>query len=244
MVELPTKRKEIVEADPKLLLLYGLPKCGKSTIVADLPNALHLDLEPNGTDYVPSMSFKISSLEDILKVAEAIHSGKYNYDFVIVDTITELEDMCLPLAARKYRATSMGKNWNGNDVRTLASGGGYLYLRKAFMEVLSEIQRWAPYIILVGHLKEKIVDKNGTEVNIGEIDLIGKDKALVSARADAIGYVFRKDNLTNISFNNASEDVICGSRIQRIAGKIITVAESNDKGELSFDWTKIYSFLK
>lgn len=246
MITLPTKRSEIQFVDPGLLLIYGPAKIGKTTITADLPNALHLNLEPRGTNYVNAMSYDINTMQDIVNVDEAMKSGQYKYDFVVVDTITQLEELCLPYAAKLYKSSAQGKNWDGTDVKTLASGSGYLWLRKAFVEILDVIKTWAPHIVLIGHLKDKIVDKRGTELSVSEIDLTGKIKNIVSADADAIGYVFRKDHETCISFNNSKDDVVCGSRIKHLANRVFTVATSNPDDvteDLIINWSEIYTFI-
>jgi GTPase SAR1 family protein len=243
MVELPTQKSEIKEVDPKLLIIYGLPKCGKSTLTASLPNALHLQLDKRGADYISAMSYPINSLQDIANVDEAIKSGKYNYTFTIIDTVTELEDLVLPYAAQLYKSTIQGRNWTGTDVKTLPNGSGYLFLRQAFAEIINLISSWSPYTILLGHVKEKMIDKRGTEVSVVDLDLTGKLKSSVSGNADAIGYLYRKDNQTLISFNNSTESVVCGSRIRRLSNKTIPVIEEIN-GELQFNWSEIYTFLK
>ncbi len=45
MIELPTERKKVENYNPKLIILFGLPKSGKSSIVASLDSNLIIDLE-------------------------------------------------------------------------------------------------------------------------------------------------------------------------------------------------------
>ena len=40
---LPTVKTEIKSQDPKNLILFGLPKVGKTTALAELPNCLIVD---------------------------------------------------------------------------------------------------------------------------------------------------------------------------------------------------------
>lgn len=243
MIELPTQKSEIKELDPKRLIIYSLPKVGKTTATAALPNALHLLLDPRGADYVSAMSYPITTLQDIADVNEAMQSGKYKYTFTILDTVTELEDLVLPYAAQIYKNTAQGKNWTGSDIRTLPNGAGYQFLRMAFTEILDLICTWSQYTIILGHVKDKMIEKKGTEINVSELDLTGKIKSMVSANADAIGYLYRKGKETLLSFDNSSDNVICGSRIRRLANKTIPlITDVND--ELKIDWSEIYTFLK
>jgi hypothetical protein len=185
------------------------------------------------------MKIKISSLKELLDAGKAIKEANNPYKYVTIDTVTALEDMVMPLAIKLYKETSMGKNYDGDNVLSLPNGAGYLYLRQAFFQVLDFIDTLAPHIILSGHIKDKQVDDKGEMVMASNIDLTGKIKSLICANADAIGYMFRKDNKTIISFKT-SEGVTCGARPEHLRNEEIVVSEMNNKGEMKFHWDKIY----
>lgn len=44
MIELPKTKIPVETQDPKYLILFGLPKVGKTTVLASLENNLILDL--------------------------------------------------------------------------------------------------------------------------------------------------------------------------------------------------------
>ena len=79
----------------------------------------------------------------------------------------------------------------GMSILSLPNGGGYLYLRIAFQKWIDKLNKLADHVILVGHLKDKVVDKKGTEVVVKDLDLTGKLKQITCSRADAIGYISR-----------------------------------------------------
>jgi len=55
------------------------------------------------------------------------------YKYVTLDTVTALEDMVKPLAAKLYRETPMGKNFSGDDVIKLPNGAGlFVYSASIF----------------------------------------------------------------------------------------------------------------
>ena len=164
------------------------------------------------------------------------------YDFITVDTVTKLEDLVLPLAADKYRATPMGKSFDGDDVRVLPKGSGYLYLRLAFMELIEKIKKLADNVILIGHLKSSVIEKAGKEVDAKDLDLTGKLKQILCADADAIGYLHRgKENELLINFKS-SDQILCGSRCEHLHGQIVKIADyDKDKNCLSnVSWDLIY----
>jgi hypothetical protein len=225
-IVLPKTRKKSKLSSPKNLIIFGLPKVGKTTEIAKLDNCLILDLE-NGSDYVDAMSVKIDSLNKLKKVGNQIIEEGKPYTYIAVDTITALEDMCIPFATYLYQQTPMGKNFEGN-VLTLPNGGGYFYLREAFGEMINFIKTLAPRIIFVGHVKDKFIESKGEEFTAKTLDLTGKISSKLAADSDAIGYVYRKNDELYINFKS-SDTVVCGTRSEHLVGY---------NGPL--DWSKIY----
>jgi hypothetical protein len=237
-IVLPTSKVKAERQNPKRMIIYSKPKTGKTTAYAGLENNLILDLE-NGSDYVEALKVKINNLQELLDAGKAIKAAGNPYKIVTIDTVTALEEMIQPLAVKLYRGTSMGKNYDGDNVTSLPNGAGYLYIRQAFFQVLDFIDTLAPHIILSGHIKDKVVDDKGEMVMSANIDLTGKIKSLICANADAIGYMYRKGNKTILSFKT-NEEVTCGARPEHLRNEEIVVTEMNEKGELEFHWDKIY----
>lgn len=242
-MELPIYKSKILEENPKFLILFGKPKSGKSTIVAGLEDALIIDLE-NGTDYLECMSVKVNSLSDLSDLKKSLvefkdKNGKFAYTYGILDTATTLEDMTLPLALQMYKNTPMGKTFTGTDVRNLPNGGGYLYIREAYKSVISALKPLFKYFIILGHTKDKIINKNGKELSENSLDLTGKLERIISADADALGYVYRNKNQTIINFNGGG-DYIVEARPLHLRGKEIVIAESDENNNMKFFWNEIY----
>lgn len=252
-VILPKEKVVALHKSPKNLIVFAKPKVGKTTLVAQLPDCLILDLE-NGTDYVDAMKMKASSIADIKNIGEAIIQADYPYKFIAVDSITALEEMCIPYAEVIYSRTSMGKNWfleddQGNyhstsgkamygNILNMPNGGGYQYLREAFTRILEYIKTLAPRVILIGHIKDVILDKNGGEFSALDLDLTGKLKRIVSSQSDAIGYLHRKGNKNILSFKT-SDEVTCGARPDHLKNKEIIISEVVD-GKIVTHWGEVY----
>jgi len=252
MIELPTTPIEAIQKDPRFIILFGKPKCGKTTIASLLPNNLLIDLE-DGSDFVSGMKVKATTVESLRDIIIALQKSEHQYDFITLDTATILEDVILPLANQLYRATPMGKSWeidkktglpNPNaDVKTLPQGGGYLYVREAYKKIINS---FTPYpkkaLILLGHSADKLIDKDGKELSTMEIDLTGKLKRLIPAKADALGYVYRKKNKTIISFEGGDNTVV-EARPEHLRGKSIIVAESDEDNKITAHWERIFTSL-
>ena len=236
-IVLPTVKEKATRVNPKRLLVYSKPKTGKTTAFAGLDNNLLIDLE-NGADYVEAMKLKVNSLKELYDAGKAIKEAGKPYKYITIDTVTALEEMIMPLAVKLYKNTSMGKNYDGDNVLSLPNGAGYLYIRQAFFQVLDFIDTLAPHIILSGHIKDKQVDDKGEMVMSANIDLTGKIKSLICANSDAIGYMYRKDNKTILSFKT-NEEVTCGARPEHLRNEEIVISEMID-GVIKTSWEKVF----
>lgn len=241
---LPTSKIPAVSTNPQYLVLYGLPKAGKTSCLAQLENNLIIDLE-GGSQFIDAMAVQARTINDLGEIAQAIRAkntevGHNFYKHITIDNATRLEDICMSYACTLYRKTELGKNWKGDDVTTLARGAGYKYLRDAVKKVIDMFKDLCDEFILVGHVKDSITDKDGEEVNAKEIDLVGKLGKIICGMADAVGYVYRKDNETHISFKSGGDGTIMEARARHIAGKDVVIATGNDDGSITTYWDKIY----
>jgi energy-coupling factor transporter ATP-binding protein EcfA2 len=243
-IVLPMTKVSAETKSPKNLIIFSKPKVGKTTLLSQLENCLILDLE-DGSDYVDAIKLKAKSIDDIRAIGKAIKEAGYPYKYVAVDTITALEEMCIPFAEDLYSKSSMGKNWftegkpKYGSILNMPNGAGYPWLREAFTKVVDYLKTWAPRIILVGHVKDVVLDKNGSEFNALDLDLTGKLKRITSSQSDAIGYLFRKGNKNILSFKTTDE-ISCGARPEHLRNKEVVLSELNDEETLTTFWQNVY----
>lgn len=249
---LPTEKSKAIRINPRKIILFGKPKIGKSTAMSQLENCLILDLE-GGTDFIDALKIDVIQLakereiSPILALKQVINTikeankvkGEYVYKYGAIDTISVLEDMVMPIALSLYRATTMGRNFQGDNVLDLANGAGYQYTRSALWMVLDELEGCFETLIILAHLKDKMLEKEGKEMTERGIDLIGKSAAILSANVDAIGYMYREDNETIVNFK-PSESVTCGSRCEHLTDKKIVLISSDKEGKITVDWSGIF----
>ena len=261
---LPTQRQEVQNYNPRLLVLFGFPKSGKSSAVASLDNNCVADLE-NGYRSLPVMKVDIKDIYDIFAFRDALDKkmkelNRLPYRFITIDNASRLEEMCLIYAAALYRKTPMGNNFgmlrdkdnnpvrdkNGKaipdpkaDVRTLPNGAGYLYLREALKEVVHMFQPYCETLILVCHVKDKQINLNGVESSKLAVDLAGKLGDIICGEADAVGYIYREKNKTILSFEGGSGD-IREARCRHLRGRQFVIGESDENNNLTMNLGKIF----
>lgn len=251
--------------NPKLLVIFGKPKSGKSSFVAAIDDNLIIDLE-DGYRALSVMKVQARTANDLQEIKSAILAkGKElkraPYRFITIDNATRLEEMSIPLAAQLYRNTPMGAGWGlltdakgmpvkdpktgktmvdpKADVRMLANGAGWLYMRKAIRQLIDMFKPLCESLILVCHVKEKQIKKNGEEMSEMAVDLAGKSADIVCGDADAVGYLYREKNRTYLSFEGG-DNIIREARSNHLRGKKFLVAESNEDNEVKFDTSKVF----
>ena len=133
----------------------------------------------------------------------------------------------------------MGKTYNGTDVRTLPNGSGYMYLQQAVRKVIDMFRDLCDNFILIGHLKDKMINKDGEEMSEMSLDLVGKLANIICGESDAVGYVYRKKNETRISFEGGDNSVR-EARAPHLRGQNIVLAESDDNNNIITHWDRIY----
>lgn len=161
MLILPKEKNKPKVNNPRFLILFGQPKSGKTTLLSKLDNCLIVDLE-GGSEFLEALSIQARTIEDLGNISRAIgeeaaKTGNKPYKYIAIDNATRLEEMCLGYAKVLYRQTPMGKSYNGDDIRTLPKGSGYMYLRMAVRKVIDMFRNLCDNFILIGHTKEKMM---------------------------------------------------------------------------------------
>lgn len=243
MIVLPTEKVKAKVNNPRFLIIGGKPKAGKTTAVAALSNNLIIDLE-GGSEFITCLSIQARTINDLGEIANAIktkikETGVKPYKYISIDNATRLEEICMSYAIILYKQTPMGKNYQGTDIRTLPNGSGYMYLRLAVKKTIDMFRELCDNFILITHIKESTINREGEEMQSMSIDLTGKLSDIICGEADAVGYVYRKKNETIISFEGG-DNIIREARAPHLRGKRIVIAESDENGNLTFHWDKIY----
>lgn len=241
MIALPTVKTKPQDQLPRLEIIYGRAKTGKSTIFCAAPDTLVLDTQ-DGVRFYESTSIPVKTLADMREVLAALQeyqktNGKNLYKRIVIDVATDMVEMVLPFALQKYQKTPMAFRKDGTiytgDILNLPRGAGYKYLREAFEEVYESFYPYCDTVILVCHEKE--ISKYGDDVSDEMVlvpDLPGKMMQRNTGWADAIGHVTRKENQTIINFKS-NGDITKGSRDPMLQEKEIVIMESGADGKIS-----------
>lgn len=114
MITLPTSLIPATSTNPKYLVLYGAPKAGKTSCLAQLSNNLIIDLE-GGSTFIDAMAIQCRTIQDLGEAAQAIRAknaevGHNFYAHITIDNATRLEDICLSYAATLLTTAAINRN--------------------------------------------------------------------------------------------------------------------------------------
>ena len=111
------------------------------------------------------------------------------------------------------------------------------------MAVSSAIKMFKPLcntLILIAHVKDKLINKDSQEMSEMAVDLAGKLGDILCGEADAIGYVYRKENKTILSFKGG-DNIIREARPIHLRNKEFDVIESDENGNLTVNMKQIFT---
>jgi len=219
------EKRQIQRIDPRVLVLYGAPKVGKTTVLSQLENCMILDTE-QGADFLEGHIKNINSMGDLAAFAKELKdTPDHGIKYLAIDTIDKIEDWTAEAICVENNADFIG------DVGQY--GAGYGYLRTNMVKTIDALKSLVPYLILIGHRKlANVQNKDGVDVVQPEcLDLIGKVKKAVCNNADAIGYMMRdpETDQLNVSFKSG-QALEAGTRCNHLKGQVF-----------EFDWSKIYT---
>jgi hypothetical protein len=271
-LKLPEEITEVKNGNPRDLVVIGQPKIGKGTILGDFTkryNALILDLEKGGYEYIPArkLSTYVShettrweSFQNYIKYRKLLLENIGKYDFLLIDGLSDLDDLSEIGGTLAYQNTIIGKKFNrpNNDatleaykpndpewksVLSLPEGAGYMHTRSWFLQQIEFFRQISPYRIYAAHVADKYVKDNGKEEVVGsEISLTGKLKTIFASKVTALCKLVAEGNERYLNFDVLNDSIIAGSRSPKLKGRIL-ISKKDKHDNLETFWDKIYENL-
>ena len=249
------------------MLIMGPQKIGKTDNLMALPNNLLIDLEDR-SDQFTGMAINIkrevekhnlkkgpddpimTPLKLYLSYAKLIQetnqkSSRFVYDFITLDTLTELEQWAKDLALMNYHRSVNADKRVRDVVNELGYGKGYDYLRVATMSLINKYSLLAgKCFIMVAHTKPATMGKEESEMKFNDLVLTGSTfKRLITTKVDAIGIMFRHPDDPNkniLSFKASDTNPFLGASASHLNNNRFLISENKD-GKIITYWDKIFN---
>ena len=179
---LPTiKTKPKYELDQQIILVYGPPKSGKTTWIANFPSVLLLATEPGHNSHeiyaitIDSWEKFLGVLAELSKVAT---EGKQTFKNIAIDTIDNLLDFCSEYVLKKNGML------HGSD----DNNKGYTLISAEFGRVMKKISLLPYGLVMTSHIKEtKVKTRTGDYPKQGP-NVSGKNAKIILGLSDLILY--------------------------------------------------------
>ncbi len=253
----PTEPHE-PEINMNSCILFGKEKCGKTEALSKLKNCLIIDTERGSLKskatalMVPEDKGPVGRMHWLRKVAEKLIEDGKKYDYVALDTLTEVNEWAEWSGTYRYMNSPQGKSFNrvkddrGNPIKggafldptdddyqsvhSLPEGYGYRWSREEVVSIFNLFMRVArKCVIFVCHVEDKYVAAGNMDLVVPkQLALTGQLRNILPRKVDAIGYVYNDKGVLKVNFTG-TEEKIGGTRAKHLTGY-------NDV----LDWSKIF----
>jgi hypothetical protein len=132
-------------------LIFGEPKIGKTTLLAQMENALILDTE-NGTGFVDAFVMPVPDYPSFLTACKEVIELPHDHSPICIDTLDNVVRLCAAEICRQ----------NGvKDLADLPYGKGYSQLGNRLIQLLTRLASLGRGLWMTAHVKEIDVDVPG-----------------------------------------------------------------------------------
>lgn len=205
----------------KYVLLYGLPKVGKTSFAAQCPKNLMFCFE-KGVNFLPGVYAadvpKWTDFKALLKQLDK-EEVKEKFQTVTIDTVSIAWDLCCQFICSQNNVKALGD---------IAWGKGYALAKDEFSSALRQISMMGYGIILITHAKtttEKIDDE--TTITKVAPNIPERAQDIVNALVDIIGYIDVQwqdsaDGPVSVRtlITRGTPTVVAGSRLKYLESRI------------------------
>jgi hypothetical protein len=176
------------------------------------------------------------------QLAQKIKESDIQYDYIAIDTLTEVNDWAEWSGTWKYMNSSQGKSFNREkdekgtpikggpflapdspdyeSVHTLGEGYGFRWSREEVMSVFNAYLGLAKKcVIFVCHIEDKFIAQKDSvdQVVPKQLALTGKLREILPRKVDAIGYIYNDKGTIKVNFAG-DETKLGGSRAAHLRG--------------------------
>jgi AAA domain len=143
------KAENSKKTKPHFIGIGADPGWGKSTMAAEAPDCLFIDLD-GGLSNLDVMALNPTSFKEILSIVDELLNSKHKYKSLAIDTIDKAEKMLGREIAKKYEK---------ENIVDIGYGKGYDYLAEEFKALLDKLSllREKMNVILLSHTAIKNV---------------------------------------------------------------------------------------
>lgn len=187
------------------LLIYGDPGVGKTTLASKFPDAVFLATEP-GQDALSVYRIPVASWADFAHAIAALRDQDHSFKTVVIDTITNLWDMCCEYVRQKHGFM------HESD---LAYGKGWHLVGEEFEKRLVRLSLMDMGLVMICHSTNRDINQEGKSQTKIMPDLPTTARKVITPMVSMIFYlqvVHTDDGETRFIRTRASDKWIAKTR--------------------------------
>jgi hypothetical protein len=201
------KRKPIRDLSREIIFIYGIPKIGKSSFAASMPDALFLSTE-QGLNHLEVFDMPINNWVGFLAAISELEAEPTKYKTIVIDTADNLfmflRDFTYNKLGIKHESDAeYGKGWD------IASG--------EFRKQVTRVSKLGTGLVFISHSTEKEIQKGPRK---GEVKvthtLPTRARQLIQSMADMILYMEIDDDGNRVIRTKETVGYEAGDRTGRL----------------------------
>lgn len=179
VITLPRERsKASIDLAKQSILLYGVPKIGKSTFASRFPEAISLECEP-GLNQLEVYKVATYSWEALLEACREIAKGQHPFKTIVIDTVDNAFKMCSDHVCGRN-----GVDYEGD----IGHGKGWALVKNEWHRVLTRLASLPYGLVLISHAIDKTVETRTGEYTKTQPSLPDRARGVVLGLVDMILY--------------------------------------------------------
>lgn len=242
---------------PATYVIYGPEGVGKTTLAADAPDVILMDVEDGSTDlevvrypFHPEREERLQhrpdSYTDVIDGLEALTTSDHSFKTLAIDSLDRLESLMWKWLLSRDSSVS-AKNKQGEELKSIEDygyGKGYTMAVEEFRAFCARLDRLRyaknMEIILIGHAQVKSF-KNPTGEDYDRYQLRINDKAggFLKEWAKVTAFMTLEEDVKKLSKYGRPKGISTGMRLLRLARSSAIDAKSRlalpDEVEVSAD---------
>jgi hypothetical protein len=177
MVQLPTEKSQPKTSLTDLVvLLYGVPKIGKSTFAASAEDALFIETEP-GLEHLSVYKVACYNWSDFCQIGKLLAEGDHPFKTVVIDTVDNLYKWCVESVLRRNEIQHLSD---------LSFSKGWDLASQSFHRKLHQLALLPYGLIMISHAGEKEVDGRRGKIRKIVPTLDKRGREIVTNLADLV----------------------------------------------------------
>lgn len=195
----------------KIVVIYGEPKVGKTTIASQFPKALLLAFEKGYNALAGVMAQNITKWSEFKQALRQLEKKEVKnvFETIVIDTVDLAFKACETYICQREGVDKIGD---------IPYGAGYKMVREEFNDSLRRIPMLEYGLVMISHAQvSTVTSEDGTEYSRTIPTLAKQPRQIVLSMADIIGYaksVERDGESKTVLFLRGTPQFEAGSRFK------------------------------